>query len=107
MSVTEALAALYAAGVVVATVGGWVAVQKLGDHDQPAARLLLWSVIAGVLWPVLLLGIVEIGVWMLTKKSGRVGPKPVEGIKLVMVIPSASRPTSGADRQTLTRRAVG
>jgi hypothetical protein len=91
------LAALYAAGVVVATVGGWVAVQKLGDHDQPAARLLLWSVIAGVLWPVLLLGIVQIGMWMLAKKSGRVGPN----------IPSASRPTSGADRLTLMRRAVG
>jgi hypothetical protein len=66
MSVTEALAAFYVAGVVVVTVGGWVAAQKLGDQDQPAARLLLWSVIVGVLWPVLLVGIVEtVGVWLL------------------------------------------
>jgi nitrate reductase NapE component len=72
MSLTEALAAFYAAGVVVATVGGWVAAQKLGDQDQPAARLLLWSVIAGVLWPVLLVGIVQmVGVWMLAKTVAR------------------------------------
>jgi nitrate reductase NapE component len=72
MLLTEAPAAIYAAGVVVATVGGWVAAQKLGDQDQPAARLLLWSVIAGVLWPVLLVGMVEmVGVWMLAKTVAR------------------------------------
>lgn len=67
VSPIEALAAFYAAGVVVATVGGRVAAGKLSVRDQTAARLLLWSVIAGVLWPVVLVGIAEIGVWMLTK----------------------------------------
>jgi nitrate reductase NapE component len=68
MSETEALAAFYVAGVVVATIGGWVAAQKFSDQDQPAVRLVLWIVIAGVLWPVLLVGIVEmVGVRMLTK----------------------------------------
>ena len=71
MSVTDALLAFYAAGVIIATVGGSVAGQKLGSHDQPASRVLLWSVIAGVLWPVLLVGIAEIGVWMLTKAVAR------------------------------------
>jgi hypothetical protein len=72
MLVMEALAAFYVAGVVVATVGGWVAAQKLGDQDQPAERLVLWSVIAGVLWPALLVGVVEmVGVWMLAKAVAR------------------------------------
>jgi hypothetical protein len=72
MLAPEALAAFYVAGVVVATVGGWVAAQKLGDQDQPAVRLVLSSVIAGVLWPVLLVGIVEmVGMWMLTKAVAR------------------------------------
>jgi hypothetical protein len=66
------LAAVYAAGMVVATVSGWVAAQKLRDRDQPAARLVLWGVVAGVLWPVLLVGIVElVGVWMLAKALAR------------------------------------
>jgi hypothetical protein len=74
MLLTEAPAAFYAAGVVVATVGGWVAAQKLGNQDQPAVRVVLWSVIAGVLWPVLLVGIVEmIGVGMLAKAVARPG----------------------------------
>jgi hypothetical protein len=71
--VTEAAAVFYAAGVVVATVGSWVAAQKLGDQDQPAARVLLWSVIAGMLWPVLLVGMVEIGVWVLAISVARAG----------------------------------
>ena len=72
MSVAEALAAFYAGGVVIATLTGWVAARKLGSQDQPVARLLLQSVIGGVLWPILLVGIVElVGVLMLTKSVAR------------------------------------
>ena len=75
MSVAEALAAFYAAGVVVATVAVWVAAQKLGDQNLPVARLLLRSAIAGVVWPVLLVGIVElVGLVMLTAAWRRTDP---------------------------------
>jgi nitrate reductase NapE component len=111
----SALAAFYAAGVVVATVGGWVAARKLGDQDQPAERLLLWSVIAGVLWPVLLVGIVQmIGVWMLAKAVARprsarsVGgegwPKPVKRIHCVIVMPSAFGQGTPAGRPSYSTR---
>jgi hypothetical protein len=72
MSVADVLAAVYVAGVVVATVSGWVVALRLGDQDQPAAHLVLWSVVAGVLWPVTVVGIVElVGVWMFAKALAR------------------------------------
>jgi hypothetical protein len=101
MSIAETSAVVYAAGVGVAAVGAWVAAHKRGDRDRPPARSLVWSVVAGMLWPVILVGMVQmLGVGVLMKAVGRarsahgaggeVDPGPVERIRYVMVMPPPS-----------------
>jgi hypothetical protein len=112
----ETSAVFYAAGVVVAAAGGWLAAQRRGDRDRPPARVLLWSVVAGVLWPVIVVGMVQmLGVWLLMKTvgparsargaGGEVGPGPIERIRYVMVMPPTSvkaRPLAAPGSTRLT-----
>jgi hypothetical protein len=74
------LGALYLMGVPVFAFLAWVfseAVHVGSSDDRPSRRLT--SVLAGVLWPVMLVGFIQIlGVWALARFSR--APRLVSGI---------------------------
>jgi hypothetical protein len=65
------LGALYLMGVPVFAFLAWVfseAVHVGNSDDRPSRRLT--SVLAGVLWPVMLVGLIQmLGVWTLTRQG--------------------------------------
>jgi hypothetical protein len=78
------LGAMYLVGVPVFAFIAWIfseALHVAQVDDRPSRRLL--SVLAGVLWPVMLVGVAQmLGVWMLARLSQARRPKPA-GLRLV------------------------
>jgi hypothetical protein len=58
----------YLGGVLVATVGAYAASRRLTDRRSPSAHPLVLSVVAGLMWPLLLVGLVELSSVMLYTK---------------------------------------
>jgi hypothetical protein len=58
-NVVEAVVTAYLIGWVVSTVAIYLASRRLGDAQNPAPHQLVLSTVAGGLWPLLLLGVVE------------------------------------------------
>jgi hypothetical protein len=71
---------MYLTGVPVFAFLAWVfseAVHVDNLDDRPSRRLI--SVLAGIVWPVVLVGVAQLlGVWMLARLSQ--APRPVSGI---------------------------
>jgi hypothetical protein len=58
----------YLSGGLLVTIGAYTAARHLNDRHQPSPHLLCVSVVAGALWPLLFIGLVEFGsVGWLTK----------------------------------------
>jgi hypothetical protein len=62
----------YLAGVLVATLVVYAASRRLTDRRSPSAHPLVLSVVAGLMWPLLVVGFVELSSVMLyTKLHGK------------------------------------
>lgn len=53
--------ATYGAIALIGAVGVYLVSRRLGDDRRPPAHPLIPSVLAGALWPLLLIGLVEFG----------------------------------------------
>ncbi|CAN5845567.1 hypothetical protein BH09ACT7_BH09ACT7_16170 [soil metagenome] len=70
---------IYLMGVVVTAVGACVQSRFLRDDRGPAPRNLLGvAVLAGLVWPVVLLGVIQFGVVVLVQRGARRWLSPVE-----------------------------
>lgn len=69
---------IYLIGLVLVTVGAFTAGKCYNDEDNPAPHPLRVSVIAGMLWPLVVVGVVELlSVMVLAKVQS--GPAPEVG----------------------------
>lgn len=57
----EALVPAYLVAALATAVIAWTLSKKLGHHRRPASALVPVSLVAGLLWPLVLLGVLEIG----------------------------------------------
>ncbi|WP_110320285.1 hypothetical protein [Mycolicibacterium moriokaense] len=63
-----AMVLIYLSGWVIGTIAAYTAARHLHDRCEPSPHPLCVSVLAGALWPLLLVGLVELSsVVMLTK----------------------------------------
>jgi hypothetical protein len=53
--------ASYGAIALIIAVGVYIVSRRLGDDRRPSARPVVLSVLAGALWPLLLIGLLELG----------------------------------------------
>jgi hypothetical protein len=81
---------VYLCGWVVTTIGALVAVNRLSDRRRPwPLSLGSLAVLAGVLWPVLVVGVVELIAIVLVARRMRAtsahqwGQAPMEGDELI------------------------
>lgn len=59
----------YLVGLIVTTLCAYIAAKRFEDRYSPARGVALISVVAGLLWPLVLLGLIELSsVMMLTKR---------------------------------------
>jgi hypothetical protein len=59
--VDRTLVTIYAVIALVSAVGVYVVSRRLGDDGRPPAHRLILSLLAGAVWPLLLVGLVEFG----------------------------------------------
>ena len=52
---------IYGAIALLSAVGVYIVSRRMGDARRPATHPLILSVLAGALWPLLLIGLVEFG----------------------------------------------
>jgi len=75
--VVDTLVVIYLCGWLPVTFAAYAASKRLADKRSPASRPLFVSLIAGGLWPVLVVGMVELSSIMVYMK---LQPKPSPGI---------------------------
>jgi hypothetical protein len=75
--VVDTLVVIYLCGLLPVTFAAYAASKRLADKRSPASRPLFVSLIAGGLWPVLVVGMVELSSIMVYMK---LQPKPSPGI---------------------------
>ena len=73
------LMAIYLSGCVLVTVGAFAAGKHYNDQHNPAPHLFWVSVIAGALWPLLMVGLVELSSVVMASK-GQSRPAPRAGL---------------------------
>jgi hypothetical protein len=77
--VVGTLTVIYFAGWLVTGFGAFAAGKRLSHRQSPAVHPLMVSVAAGAVWPLLLIGLVELSwVMVLTKVPSK--PRPSVGI---------------------------
>jgi hypothetical protein len=78
---------IYLAAWGVTTAVTFVVSRRLGDHSQSAMNVFLGSVLAGGLWPLLLLGVVELSsvAAYTTAETWLVTPDPDDFVSEVVV----------------------
>ena len=52
---------IYGAIALLSAIGVYIVSRRLGDGRRPATHPLILSVLAGAVWPLLLIGLVELG----------------------------------------------
>ena len=57
----DVLVAIYLGGWVLVTLAGYVASRSFGHRWAPPAHPLVLSALAGAVWPLLLIGLIELG----------------------------------------------
>jgi len=63
---------IYLSGWLIGTIAAYTAARQLHDRCEPSPHPLCVSVVAGALWPLLLVGLVELSsVVMLTKAQSK------------------------------------
>jgi len=73
------LLVVYFAGWIIASFAAFAAGKRLADRHEPAVHPLLLSVAAGAVWPLLVVGLVELSsVMVFTKVPSK--PRPSVGI---------------------------
>jgi hypothetical protein len=75
--VVELLVVIYLCGWLPVTFAAYAASKRLADKRSPASRPFLVSLIAGGLWPVLVVGMVELSSVVVYMK---LQPKPAPGV---------------------------
>lgn len=71
----DTLVVIYLGGWMVAALGMYVASRRWNDRRSPAPNPLWVSVLAGAIWPLLIVGIVELSSGILyTKAQSRTDP---------------------------------
>jgi hypothetical protein len=60
---------IYLSGWLVVTIGAYTAARHLNDRREPAPHPLWVSVVAGLLWPLLLVGLVELSSLVVVTKA--------------------------------------
>jgi hypothetical protein len=75
--VVDTLVFVYLCGWLPVTLAAYAASKRLADKRAPAPRPLFVSLIAGGLWPVLLVGMVELSSVIVYMK---LQPKPATGV---------------------------
>ncbi|MGX9788508.1 hypothetical protein [Mycobacterium sp. MMS18-G62] len=73
----DTLVLIYLSGWLPVTFGAYAASKRLADKRSPAPRPLIVSLIAGGLWPVLVVGMVELSSVVVYMK---LQPKPSPGV---------------------------
>jgi hypothetical protein len=74
------LVLIYLGGLLPVTFAVYAAGRRLGDRQSPADRPLLVSLVAGVVWPLLVVGLVELtSIMVLTKAQ----PKPASNVGIL------------------------
>jgi hypothetical protein len=53
--------AIYGVIALISAVGVYIVSRRVGDDRRPPAHRLILSVLAGALWPLMLIGLVEFG----------------------------------------------
>jgi hypothetical protein len=77
--VVGTLIAIYFAGWAITSFAAYAAGKRLSEHHSPAVHPVIVIVAAGAVWPVLVIGLVELSsVVMLTKVPSN--PRPSIGI---------------------------
>ncbi|AMO59220.1 Uncharacterised protein [Mycolicibacterium phlei] len=74
MTDLEVVLGLYLCGWLAVSLGLYLAGRRFTDRAAPASHPLLVSVAGGALWPVVLIGVVEMGSVMLYTRLSRPGP---------------------------------
>ncbi|MET0703581.1 MAG: hypothetical protein ABWY93_28390 [Mycobacterium sp.] len=70
---------IYLMGVVVTAVGAYVQSRSLRDDRGPAPQNLMWiAVLAGLVWPVVLLGLAQFGLFVAVQRIARAHFTPVQ-----------------------------
>ena len=71
----DTLVVIYLGGWIVATLGMYAASRRWNDRRSPAPHPLWVSVFAGAVWPLLIVGMVELSsVVLYTKVQSKPGP---------------------------------
>jgi hypothetical protein len=71
----EALLSLYLVGWIVVSVGLYLAARRYADDRSPASHPRLVSFVGGAVWPLVLIGVVELSsVVVYTKVQNKPGP---------------------------------
>lgn len=70
-AVTEVVALFYLVGAVITAVVTFALSYRWRDARQPAARTVPFSVLAGVLWPLAVVGAVQLGAVALLMAAAR------------------------------------
>lgn len=66
---TDALLYLYIGGWILTSIGVALAAARLQDEQAPASHPLLLSVVAGAVWPVLVIALAEAAFVALTQEA--------------------------------------
>jgi uncharacterized membrane protein YhdT len=74
------LTVVYLSGWLAVTFAAYAAGRRLGDPQSPANHPLLVSLAAGVVWPLLVIGLVELSSIMVFAKSQ---PKPASRVGIL------------------------
>jgi hypothetical protein len=71
--------AIYLMGVVVTSLGAYLQSRSLRDDHGPAPKNLFWvAALAGLAWPVILLGVAQFGLFVAVQRIARNYFVPVE-----------------------------
>jgi ABC-type Mn2+/Zn2+ transport system permease subunit len=74
---TEALFYAYLGGCILTFIGVSLAARRLQDEHEPAAHTALVSVVAGAVWPVLVIALAEAAFVALTQEYMQQGDEPL------------------------------
>jgi hypothetical protein len=73
--VTTTTVFTYLSGWLVTAIGAYAAARHVNDRHEPSSHLLCVSVVAGALWPLLFVGLVELSsLVVLTKAQSKAEP---------------------------------
>jgi hypothetical protein len=74
--VIEVLHFGYSLGWIFTAVAVFVVGQRLRDDHLPSPQTVLWSLVAGAIWPLLLVGALQLGATILVSRMLRDEPEP-------------------------------